>query len=166
MKIFNVSVVVLFAFQFLSAQTSMEHDHDHDMDHLHDQHKNEIGIANAPVYFVNEQEFAYGMHVHYIRHIEDSKFGIGLGYERIFDVHKHNTIGIVASYNPLGAWIVNLSPGLTFEDEEVSELNFALHLESSYEFELGNFHVGPVLELAYDPEDYHISLGIHLGYGF
>ena len=34
------------------------------------------------------------------------------------------------------------------------------------EFEFNNFHIGPVLEFAYDPEDYHISLGLHIGFGF
>ena len=29
-----------------------------------------------------------------------------------------------------------------------------------------NIHIGPALEFAYEPEDFHISLGIHLGYGF
>lgn len=64
--------------------------------------------------------------------------------------------------------IINLSPGITFEDEEgeSSETNFALHFETSYEFEVKNFHIGPVFEVAYDPEDYHISLGLHVGFGF
>ena len=35
-----------------------------------------------------------------------------------------------------------------------------------HEFEIKNIHIGPALEFAYEPEDFHISLGIHLGYGF
>ncbi|MEO5907479.1 MAG: hypothetical protein ABIQ11_12180 [Saprospiraceae bacterium] len=46
------------------------------------------------------------------------------------------------------------------------EVAFALHAETAYEFELSNFHLGPVLESAYDPEDFHISLGLHTGIGF
>lgn len=60
---------------------------------------------------------------------------------------------------------LNASPGITFDGGE-SEINFAMHLETSYEFEFDNFHLGPVLEFAYDPEDIHISLGLHLGIGF
>lgn len=41
-----------------------------------------------------------------------------------------------------------------------------MHFEISYEFEFANFHIGPAMELAYDPEDFHLSLGLHLGYGF
>ena len=133
--------------------------------HNHDHHKNEFGVANSPVYFVNEKEFAYGLHLHYVRTISDSKFGIGLGYERIFDEHKHNTIGIVGSYRIVEGLSINASPGITFEGGG-SEANFALHLETAYEWEVSDFHIGPSFEFAYDPEDYHISLGIHIGYGF
>ncbi len=97
--------------------------------------------------------------------IGESKFGLGLGYERIFDEHKHNTAGIVGTYRPINRLSFNVSPGLTFEDGEPGG-RFALHLESSYEYEIGNFHIGPAAEVAYDPEDYHFSLGLHVGYGF
>jgi hypothetical protein len=132
---------------------------------IHDHHKNEFGIANAPVYFIKEKVFAYGLHIHYLRNIPKSKFGIGLGYERIFDAHKHNTLGLVATYRPMDRLSINLSPGLTFE-EEISNANFALHIETAYEFEINDFHIGPVFEFAYDPEDIHISLGLHIGIGF
>lgn len=102
---------------------------------------------------------------YYIYSLEDTKFGIGLGYERIFDEHKHNTIGVVLSYRAIEEFSINVSPGLTFEGEE-NVPNFAVHVESSYEFEFKNFHIGPVAELAYDPEDIHVSLGLHIGYGF
>jgi len=157
---FNLALVVISALfsSNLSAQTnekSVEHDH----------HKNEIGIANAPVYFVKEQVFSYGLHVHYIRNIPNSKFGIGFGFEKIFDAHNHKTFGLVTTYRITDEISLNLSPGLTFEDGN-SKGDFALHIETSYEFELSDFHIGPVLEFAYDPEDIHISLGLHVGYGF
>lgn len=131
----------------------------------HEHHKNEIGIANSPVYFIKEGVFAYGLHFHYVRNITKTKFGFGLGYERIFDQHRHNTLGFVGTYRPLDNLSFNVSPGLTFEDGN-DTANFALHLETSYEFEVKNFHIGPAFEFAYDPEDYHISLGLHIGYGF
>ena len=150
-------LAILFASNLI-AQTNEHTD-------KHDHHKNEIGIANAPVYFVKEKVWAYGLHIHYIRNIKESKFGIGAGYERIFDAHGHNTFGVVAAYRPIGGLVFNVSPGLTFEDES-SGVNFALHLETSYEFEINDFHIGPVVEFAYDPEDIHLSVGLHIGYGF
>ena len=65
-----------------------------------------------------------------------------------------------------------MSPGITFEkhieaDGKVEiEKNLGAHLESAYEWEFGNIHLGPVLEFAYDQKDIHISLGLHVGYGF
>jgi hypothetical protein len=116
-------------------------------------------------YFLREKIFTYGLHLHYIRALHNSKFGFGFGYERIFDDHQHQTIGFVSTYRPIDKWSINLSPGLTFEKDNKTP-NFALHAKTSYEFEFKNFHIGPAFEIAYDPEDYHISLGLHLGYGF
>jgi len=146
--------------QLLHAQSTKE------AEHHHDHHKNEIGIANSPVYFINEKELAYGLHLHYVRAIRDTKFGVGLGYERIFDEHKHNTIGVVGAYSPVEQVTLNLSPGVSFEDAAGSAVHFACHLEATYNIEIKNVHLGPVIEFAYDEEDYHISLGLHVGFGF
>lgn len=129
-------------------------------------HRNEIGISIAPVYFVKEKALGIGLHAHYIFHIPETKFGIGAGYEKIFDEHKHNTFGLVASYQPIDHLSLNVSPGVTYEAGSNSKPAFALHLETSYEFEIKFFHIGPAFEFAYDPEDYHLSLGVHIGYGF
>ena len=141
------------------------HDHPHANDH-HSHHKNEIGVANSAVYFVKEETFNYGLHLHYIRTVGESKFGLGVGYERIFDDHGHNTIGLVGSFRPIHPLSFILSPGVSLEDDHFDEPKFALHAETSYEFEIGNLHIGPLLEVAYDPDDVHISLGLHLGIGF
>ena len=138
-----------------------EPDHDH-----HHHHKNEFGVANAPVYFLKEKTVSYGLHLHYPRAIGESGFGIGVGYERIFDEHGHNTFSLLMSYRPAERLTLSLSPGLTTEDEDPNHASFALHVEGVYEFSLGNFHLGPLLELAYDPEDIHVSVGLHIGIGF
>ncbi len=132
----------------------------------HHDHKNEIGIANSPVYFVNEAEFSYGFHAHYVRAYKETSFGYGLGYEHIFDEHKHNTVSLVAAYRYKEFWNLIASPGVTFEENNFDDPRFSLHIEASYEYELGDFHIGPAFEVAYDPEDYHISLGLHVGYCF
>lgn len=137
-----------------------------EINHNHDHNKYELGIANSSVYFAGENEYAYGFHLHFGRNIQHSKFGYGIAYERIFDEHRHNTIGIVGSYNPFKSIHINIASGIAFEDLKPSDLKFAFHAETSYNFELGSFHVGPMLEFAFDPEDIHISLGLHIGYGF
>ncbi len=159
---------VFLFFLFLTARLSSQSSHvdDHEVGDHHDHHRNEIGIANSPVYFVKEKELSYGLHIHFIHTLRESKWGIGAGYERIFDAHGHHTIGIIGSYRPIDPLSFILSPGITFEDANPGETAFALHAETAYEFEAGHFHLGPVLEFAYDPEDFHISLGIHIGFGF
>lgn len=161
LKLHLIFVAIIFS-QVLCAQTE---EHTHDEGERHDHYKNDIGLANSAVYFLKEKVFAYGLHIHYVRAIPKSKFGLGLGYERIFDEHKHNTIGVVIAYRPVHELTLSISPGLAFEDVD-PETGFALHLEATYGFEIGPIHLGPLLEFAYDPEDYHLSAGIHLGYDF
>ncbi len=133
--------------------------------HNHDHHKNEIAIATSPAYFVKEKTLSYSLHMHYVYSIPKTKFGIGAAYERILADPKHHTFGLVTSYRPIEQLSLTLSPGITFEDNDPAPF-FSLHTEMSYEFELGDFHIGPAFEFAYDPNDYHISLGLHVGYGF
>jgi len=63
---------------------------------------------------------------------------------------------LVICYRTLEGLSFNISPGITFEGN-ADEINFALNLETAYEWKFGTFHLGPVFELAYDPEDHHIS---------
>lgn len=142
-----------------AATGNEEHTGDH-------HHRNEIGIAMSPVYFVEEKAFSFGLHVHYIHNLGESRVGLGAGYERIFDDHGHNTIGLIAGYRVLDRLNVMLSPGITIEDASPGEISFAFHAETAYEFQINHIHIGPALEFAFDPEDVHISLGIHIGYGF
>ncbi|MCB0309137.1 MAG: hypothetical protein KDD48_07180 [Bdellovibrionales bacterium] len=132
---------------------------------LHDQ-RLEIGIATSPVYFLNEDEFALGLHVHGMYLIQDTNLSIGLGYERIFDDHRHQTIGVVVGSNIWRGLTLNVNVGATFDENAISESEFALHLESTYEFSIDWFHFGPVVEWAYDPNDQHISLGLHTALHF
>ena len=133
--------------------------------HSHDHHKNEIGISVSPVWFVKENVFSYGIHLHYARTIADSKFGLGLGYERIFDEHKHNILGLEMIYRPIERLSISISPGIAAEDGN-PKIHFTFHQETAYEFEIHKFHIGPAIEFAFDKEDIHISIGLHLGYGF
>lgn len=127
-------------------------------------HRNEISIASAAAF--NGDALSYSMHVHYIYNISESNFGIGLGFERIFFKFRHNTVGLVLSYRPLEKLILISSPGVTFENDNLSSPIFTLHTEMAYEFEIGDIHLGPALDFAFDSNDYHIGSGIHVGYGF
>lgn len=156
-------ILIAFVFVMLvvwNGKSQEHHNHDHEHNHVH-----EIGISMAPVYFFGEEELSFATHLHYVYNFPHTKFGVGIGYERIFDEHKHNFVGLELNYRPVHQLTLNISPGVAFEGEHPDEKEFAMHFETVYEFEFGRFHIGPVFELAYHPEDVHVSLGIHLGLG-
>jgi hypothetical protein len=99
-------ILILFLVSTSILKAQEEHDHSHN--HIH-HHKNEIGVAISPVYFFGENEISSSLHLHYSHQLNDSKFAVGLGYERIFDENKHQTIGIVGSYRIIEPLSINLS---------------------------------------------------------
>ena len=162
LKLLMIFVAAIFSLNSIAQTSGNQSDKDLAS---HEHHNNEIGIAVAPAYFINEKVWTFAMHIHYTRIIPKTKFGIGASFERIVLDPKHSTFGLVLAYYPIENLSFTLSPGMTFEDANPGAL-FALHLETAYEFEIGNFHIGPAFEFAYDPNDYHLSLGVHVGYGF
>ena len=133
--------------------------------HQHD-HRFELGLAPGLAYLVEEEHFTAGLHLHLIAALGESRWGLGLGFERLLDEHSHNTAGVVLQYRLTNAWSMLVSPGLTFEDSEPSELEPSVHIESTYEFFFGDYHLGPSLEYAADAEDSHVTLGVHVAVGF
>jgi len=160
-------ILILISFQISNAQDHLEShslensDHDHEHDHLH-----EFGVSVSPVYFIKEKDLSAAVHLHYTYNIPETRFGLGLAYEHIFDEHRHNFFGVEGSFRPVHPLSFSLTPGITYEGKDFNEKQFALHFETAYEFELSHFHVGPALEFAYHKEDFHISLGLHFGFGF
>lgn len=138
---------------------------EHECEHHHS--KFELGLSNGLVYNFTESEAAYGLHVHVVSSIgESDKFGMGIGYERIFDDHKHNALSLVLLYHPIEHVSINLAPGVTWLGSDSNTIKPALHLEGLYEFKIGKFHLGPLLGVAFNTEDLHASVGLHLAYGF
>jgi len=155
---------VVFLILITLTLAAQDHDHDDHMDHEHHQ-LHEIGVSASPVYFVKAGELSLSTHFHYTYTFPETKFGLGVGYEHIFDEHKHNFIGAEFSYRIIHPLSISLSPGIVFEGEHPDDRDFALHLETVYEFELGAFHIGPAFEMAWHSEDYHLSFGVHIGLG-
>jgi hypothetical protein len=144
---------------------SQEHDHKRESEHLHPEV--EIGVSNGIVYNFTEKEAAYGIHVHVVKTINKSdKFGLGFGYEAIFDDHRHNAVSFIIAYRPVDQFSFNFSPGISWLSTENDSAKPSLHLEALYEWELGIFHVGPLVGVASNFEDFHGSVGLHLAIGF
>lgn len=133
--------------------------------HHHD-YRHEIGVVNSIAWFPDESEQAYSLHLHYMYSLGNGRFGIGAGYERIFDEHGHHWLGLAGAYRPFGHFSIILAPGLAFEDEHPDELRFTTHLEVLYEFPLGPFHIGPVLSAGIDTRHHHFGAGLHIAIGF
>lgn len=137
-----------------------------DSTHLSHKHpKNEIGIAFSPTYFLSDNITTFSAHIHFVHKIGHSKFGIGASFERVIFTPKHSTFGMVMTYEPIERLSFTFAPGVTIEDSNPVPI-FSMHFESAYTFELGAFHLGPAMEYARDKNDSHLSLGIHVAYGF
>ena len=139
----------------------------HHADHDHHHHpKNEIGVGNYLSYLAGEREIAYGLHIHYLRFIKESRFGAGIGFEQIFDEHKHRALTIIGAYKTKTPLVLSLAPGILFPTEENPGIRFNLHTEIVYEFEISRFHIGPALEFSTTFDEYHIGIGLHVAYTF
>ncbi|HOZ83146.1 MAG TPA: hypothetical protein PLU85_04595 [Bacteroidia bacterium] len=134
-------------------------------EHSHQHHKAEIGVGQSAVYFTKDKTLNYGLHLHLIRNIKHSGFGVGIEYERIFDRHGHNMLGIVGSYSPAHQVELSITPGILFEDSEPGHADASIHIEAGYHFDIKNIHLGPIVECALDRHDVHFSLGVHVGIG-
>lgn len=146
--------------------------HTHDEHHgAHDEtsgahdHRLEIGIAPGLAYLPADSAVTAGLHLHVVAALPDSRWGLGLGLERLFDDHGHTTLSAVVQLRLIAGWSVIVAPGVTFEDGEWSSPGPSVHFETVYEFTFGAFHIGPSLEFAIDLEETHLTLGLHLGVG-
>ena len=142
-----------------------EHEHDHSQ-HQHEHARNEIGLGNYLSYLAGEQEFAYSIHIHYLRFFEDSRLGAGIGYEQIFDEHRHRSLTMIGAFRLTPPLVLSLGPGILFGNSENPENRFTVHAELVYEFEIGSFHLGPALEFATTFDEYHLGAGLHIAYAF
>jgi hypothetical protein len=150
--------------QALNAQHH-EHDHDHSL-HPHEHPKNEIGLGNYLSYLAGENEIAYALHIHYLRSFEGSRFGAGIGYEHVFDKHRHRSLTFNGTFRPASPLVLSLAPGILFGTQEEPGIRFALHTEAVYEIEIKQFHLGPALEFATTFDEYHIGIGFHFAFTF
>jgi hypothetical protein len=169
MDLLKIANILIVAFLFLTGQELLAQEHEHDHHHSHHDHahpNNEIGLGNYLSYLAGENEFAYGMHIHYLRYFNASRFGAGMGYEHIFDEHGHRSLTLIGTYRFTSPMILSLAPGILFGNPENPDARFVMHTEVIYEFEIGPFHLGPALEFATTFKAYHIGIGVHVAYAF
>lgn len=160
MKHFILITLFLLITTFLFSQ-----EHDHMQEHHHPEL--EFGVSGGWVYNFTEKESAPGLHVHFVKTVSKTdKLGLGFGYEVIFDDHRHNSASLIFLYRPIDHLTFNIAPGISWLSTEKDSAKPSLHFEAVYEWEFGNFHVGPLLGVASNFEDLHGSVGLHLAVGF
>jgi hypothetical protein len=159
---------ILFSiFLLFSVCVSAQKNHNHE-DHVHaDLHKYHIGVGGTATYLKGESGFAPGAHLHFIRQFgHQNRWGLGLGYEAIFDEHKHSGVNLLLNYHLLEHLSVNIGPGILFSEHDgENERKPAFHTEAVYEFNVGKFHIGPMAGFGLDKEETHFSVGVHVGIG-
>ncbi|NLB92200.1 MAG: hypothetical protein GX792_02130 [Bacteroidales bacterium] len=155
--LFNTLLLVSF---FASAQDHHGHEHT-------DLHKYHFGVGGTVAYLKGEPGFAPGAHLHFIRQFgHQNRWGIGLGFEAIFDEHKHNGVNFLINCHPLKHLSINAGPGVVLSEHDgENERKPAFHTEAVYEFNVGKFHLGPMAGFGFDREDAHFSVGVHVGMG-
>lgn len=169
MRIILILLLVFPVFSFLNAQDGHHHTHN---DHRHSDyhsHKSEIGIAIGPGINISESEWAVAFHFHYLRSFgKNERFSTGPGFEAFLDDHRHLSFLWSLGYRPVHPLYFGISPGFSFEPghSDHMELEYITHFEVLYEFELENFHFGPMLEYATGKEDSHLVTALHIGWHF
>ncbi|MDG2209634.1 MAG: hypothetical protein P8K81_06550 [Flavobacteriales bacterium] len=131
-------------------------------------------MSIAPVWFSGGEEpgAKLGLHAHYIKRLNTSPFGLGVGVEYIVDEHQHQTYSVVGQWTPVPALHFVVAPGVVLEEEDVEgfeyerEVGWAVHFEIVREFALGKLDIGPSLEYALDQHAQHFAIGIHVGIPF
>ncbi|PLX15841.1 MAG: hypothetical protein C0597_08485 [Marinilabiliales bacterium] len=158
------NTLLLLVFFFIT-RISYSQLHDHQEEHHHPEW--ELGFSSGLVHNITEKETSPGIHVHIIKTVSKTdKLGLGFGYEAIFDDHKHNAVSLIILYRPIEHVSFNFAPGISWLSTEKDSAKPSLHLEALYEWEFGNFHIGPLLGVASNLEDLHGSVGLHLAFGF
>lgn len=140
----------------------------HEHIHVHDNHKYHLGIGISGTHFIEEKGFAQSFHLHTMKQLGKEKiWGLGLGYEVVVEENLHNTITLMGSYHFFDFISLTAGPGLAFgKHEGERELSPVLHAELVSGFDLGQFHIGPMIGAGIDMEHSHISVGVHAGFGF
>jgi len=159
MKKLQFIFLTLYSCLSLQAQdNTSRHDHSHS-------HDNEFSLA---IGLIPNHELSLGLHAHYIKGIAfDNKIGLGLSYETIFDHHAHHSLSLIGLLRPLKQTSVAYAVGVLYvSEEQESQIQLAQHVEFAYEIPIGQYHIGPQIDIGIEDEGLHIMYGVHFGIEF
>jgi hypothetical protein len=171
MKVFRVlSLIVLVVAFSLSVEAQHSNNSNKHASHNHDldPHKYHIGIGIGGAHIFSENVQAPAFHLHFLRQLgHHNQWGLGIGYEAIADEHWHNGLNLLVNYRPVRFLSLLAGPGLVIgKHDGKTEVLPAFHTEAVFEFNVAGLHIGPMIGYGRDKEDSHISVGVHVGFGF
>ena len=130
----------------------------------HNEH-NHLGISVGISKIFPEKTYVPGGHFHYsyLFKIKNIQLGVGTSLEYLFDKHQHIGTDLSFSIFPTEDIEISIAPGLVFSN---NIMEYATHFELGYSFDLHSVHLGPIIEMAVSKEDIHLTIGVHVGFGF
>ena len=121
----NMRTLIILLFSITSMNVNGQdldqdhNEHDHEHNHKHDHfHKNEIGISLSPTVYLKESVVSLGAHAHYIHRLGETRFGAGIGFEAVFDEHKHRTLSTVFQWSPTYNTHICVAPGVVIAEHD------------------------------------------------
>ena len=167
--IIRILAVYLASFSFNYGYGQQDHEQELNHQAHGHTHNNGIGAAIGVVAIPQENKTALGIHLHYTRGVgQENRYGIGTSLGIIIlEDHQHYTISLATHCRIYKGFTIGYSPGLLIlKHDSKKDFHFAQHFELVYEFELGNLHLGPIVEIGYANRIAHYMTGIHVGIGF
>ncbi|OVE75850.1 hypothetical protein BVX97_03320 [bacterium E08(2017)] len=109
-----------------------------------------------------------GIHVHVGKRLGTegilSHISLGVAAETIVAEHEHYALMAFASVYPWRGLVLSVGPGVEWaEHEGEMESAYSTHLEAAYVFDVGSWHIGPVLDFSKTNDSEHFTAGIHFG---
>lgn len=109
-----------------------------------------------------------GIHIHVGKRLGQhgilAHLSLGVGGEAIVAEHEHYALMGFASAHPWRGLVLSVGPGIEWAEHEGEwESQYSTHLEAAYVFDVGEWHIGPVIDYSWTDHGAHFTAGVHFG---
>jgi hypothetical protein len=116
----------------------------------------------------DDSDEGLALHVHVGKRLGEegllAHVSLGIGAEVILADHEHYALMAFASVYPWRGLVLSVGPGVEWAEHEgewASE--YSTHLEAAYVFEMGEWHLGPMVDFSKTDDGEHYTVGLHVG---
>jgi len=162
----NVLIIVLFLIIPLIQINAQEDEHKN-LDTV--KHKKDPGLeivfSSLFIYNSESENLDPTTELH-ITYWTTHKWAFGVGYSMVFEEDKRigHELAVLVSHKPWSFLTVNMGPSFSLPNSHI-DTKVSAYLEGEFNFELGEFHVGPLIGTLLG-ENVRPFAGMHLGYEF